>query len=108
MIKVSIIEVSIVPWSMIRAFSSDTWFLAFEAKSFLVKVISFFYSQRVKIYSDSVDVQSIRVVSGSRLVGFSSLISWSRGISSSIDLSELRDRWSWLSSHRSVVLVSEC
>ena len=91
-IKISIIEVFIVPWSMIWAFSSDTWFLAFEAKSFLVKVVSFFDSQRVKVHSEGVDVHSVWIVSGSRLVILSSLIGWSRGISSTIDLSESRDR----------------
>ena len=105
-IKISIIEVFIVPWSMVRAFSSDTWFLAFEAKPFLVIVISFFHSQRVKVHSDGVDIHGVRVISGSRLVGFSSLISWSRGISSTIDLSESRDWWSRLSSHRSVISFS--
>ena len=87
-IKISIIEVFIVLWSMVWAFSSDTWFLAFEAKSFLVEVVLFFNSQRVKVHSDGVDIHSIWIISGSRLVGFSSLISWSRGISSSVDLSE--------------------
>ena len=105
-IEVSIVEVSIILWSMIGTFSSDTWFLAFEAKSFLVKVVSFFHSQHVEVHSDGVDVHSVRVISGSRLVGFSSLISWSRGISSSIDLSESQDWWSRLSSHWSVVSVS--
>ena len=107
-IKVSIVEVPIVSWSMIRTFSSDAWLLAFEAKSFLVKVVSFFHSQRVKIHGDGVDIHSIRVVSGSRLVGFSSLINWSRGISSSVDLSESRDWWSRLSSHRSIISISKC
>ena len=106
-IKVSIAEVPIVSWSVIWTFLSDAWFLAFEAKSFLVKVVSFFHSQRVKVHSDGVDVHSVRVISGSRLVGFSSLISWSRGISSTIDLSESRDRWSRLSSHRSVISFSK-
>ena len=107
-VKVSVVEIPIVSRSMIRTFSSDAWFLAFEAKSFLVKVISFFHSQRIKVHSDGVDIHSVRVISGSRLVGFSSLIGWSRGISSSVDLSELRDRWSQLSSHRSVVSFSKC
>ena len=42
MIKVSIVEVSIVLWSMIGTFLSDTWFLAFKAKSFLEEIVSFF------------------------------------------------------------------
>ena len=105
-VEVPIVEVPVVSWSVIRTFSSNAWFLAFEAKSFLVKVISFFHSQRVEIHSDGVDIHSVWVVSGSRLVGFSSLISWSRGISSTVDLLESRDWWSRLSSHRSVISVS--
>ena len=107
-IKISIIEVFIVPWSVVGTFSSDTWFLAFEAKSFLVKVVSFFYGQRIEVHSDGVNIHSVWVISGSRLVGFSSLISWSRGISSTIDLSESRDWWSQLSSHRSVISFCKC
>ena len=105
-IKISIIKVFIVLWSMIWAFSSDTWFLAFEAESFLEEIISFFKGQRIDISSDGVDIHSIWIVSDFRLIVVSSLIGWSRRISPSIDLSELRD--CWLSSHRSIVLFSKC
>ena len=87
-IKISIIEVFIVLWSMIETFSSDTWFLAFEAESFLEEIVSFFKGQRVDIGSDSIDIHSIWIILGSGLIVISSLISWSRSISSSIDLSE--------------------
>ena len=105
-IKILIIEVFIVLWSMIWAFSSNTWFLAFEAKSFLEEIISFFEGQCIDFSSDGINVHSVWVILGSGLIIVSSLISWSRGISSSIDLSESRD--CWLSSHRSIISFSEC
>ena len=105
-IKILIIEVFIVLWSVVWAFSSDTWFLAFEAKSFLEEIISFFKSQCVNIGGDGIDIHSIWIVSGSGLIIISSLISWSRCISSSIDLLESRDHW--LSSHGSIVSFSKC
>ena len=105
-IKILIIEVFIVLWSMVGTFSSDTWFLAFKAKSFLEEIVLFFKGQCIDIGSDGVYIYSIWVVSWFGLIVVSSLIGWSRCISPSIDLSESRDRW--LSSHRSVVSFSEC
>ena len=96
-IKISIIEVFIVLWSMVWAFSSDTWFLAFKAESFLKEIVSFFKSQRINIGGDSINVHSVWIILGSGLIIVSSLISQSGGISLSIDLSESRD--CWLSSH---------
>ena len=87
-IKILIIEVFIVLWSMIRTFLGDTWFLASETESFLEEIVSFFKSQRIEVHSDGVDIHSVWIVSGFGLIIVSSLVSWSRGISSTIDLLE--------------------
>ena len=87
-IKILIIKVFIVLWSMVWAFLSDTWFLAFEAESFLEEIVSFFKGQHVDIGGDGIDIHSVWIISDFRLIIISSLISWSRCISSSIDLSE--------------------
>ena len=76
-IKVLIVKISIILWSMVGTFSSDTWFLAFEAKSFLEEIISLFKSQRINISSDGIDIHSIWIISGSGLIVVSSLIGWS-------------------------------
>ena len=107
-IKILIIEVFIVLWSMIQAFSGDTWFLASETESFLEEVVSFFKSHCVEVHSDGVDIHSVQVISGFGLIVVSSLVGWSRGISSAIDLLESRDRWSWLLSHGSIISFSKC
>ena len=86
MVKVSI--VSIILWSVVWTFSSDTQFLAFEAKSLFEEIVLFFKGQRIDISSDGVDIHSIWIILGSGLIIVSSLISWSRCISSSVDLSE--------------------
>ena len=87
-IKILIIEVFIVLWPMIWAFSSDTWFLASETESFLEEIVSFFKSQCIEVHGKGIDIHSIWVISEFGLIVISSLIGWSRGISSSIDLSE--------------------
>ena len=105
-IKIPIVEISVILWSMVGTLSGNTWFLAFEAKSFLEEIISFFKSQCINISSDSINIHSVWIISGSGLIVVSSLIGWSRCISSSVDLSESRD--SWLSSHRSIISFSKC
>ena len=106
-IKISIIKVFIVLWSMIGAITSKSWFLAFEAESSLEKIVSFFQGHRVDSGGDGVNVHSVWIISGFRLIVVSSLISWSRHISSSIGLSK-SVRETLLSSHRSIISLSEC
>ena len=105
MVKVSIVEVSIILWSMVWTFSGDTWFLAFEAESFLEEIISFFKGHCIDSGGDGIDIHSVWVILGSRLIVVSSLIGWSSCISLSIDLSESQD--SWLLSHRSIISFSK-
>ena len=107
MIKISIVEVSIVLWFMVWTFMSKSWLLAFEAKSFSEEIVLFFKGHRIDNGGDGIDVHSVWVVLGSRLVVVSSLIGWSRCISSSIDLSK-PVRETLLSSHRFIVSFSEC
>ena len=106
MIKVSIVEVSIVLWSVVGAITSDPWFPAFEAESFLEEIVLFFEGHCIDIGGDGINVHSVWIVLGSGLIVVSSLIGWSRGISSSIDLLESRDVL--LLSHRSIVSFSKC
>ena len=73
-VKIPIVEVSIILWSMVWTFSSDAWFLAFEAESFLEEVVSFFESHCIDISGDGIDIHSVWIVLGSRLIVVSSLI----------------------------------
>ena len=99
------IEVFIVLWSMVWAVTSNPWFLAFEAESFPEEIILFFKGHRIDS-GDGVDIHGVWIVSWFLIV-VSSLIGWSRHISLSVNLSKSVGE-TLLSSHRSIVLLSEC
>ena len=106
-IKVSIVEVSVVLWSVIWAIMSEPWFLAFEAESFPEEIVLFFKGHHIDSGGDNIDVHSIWIILGFRLIVVSSLVGWSGRIPSSIGLSKSVGE-ALLSSHRSIVLLSEC
>ena len=106
-IKISIVEVSVVLWSVIWTIVSEPWFLAFEAESFPEEIISFFKGHHIDSGGDGVDVHSVSIISGFGLIVVSLLIGWSRCISSSVDLSKSVGEVLLLS-HRSIISFSEC
>ena len=58
MVKILVVEVSIVLWSMIWTIVSKSWFLAFEAESFPEEIISFFKGHRIDS-GDGINIHSI-------------------------------------------------
>ena len=89
----------------VRTISRDvSWLVAVVAESFPKVLSSFFVSHCIDGGGHTVNVHSVGIVSLLRLV-VSSLVSWSRGISSSINLLEFVGGETLLSSRRFAWLV---